>query len=64
MHCYGEGDGDDVTIKVRLTNNVNESDVVKPIMELDIDWRAHRTAFTLHCSRIPVRLWTLIISDI
>jgi hypothetical protein len=54
LHSWGDEDGDDITIKVRLTSQCTKSDIVHPIKELDTDWRAHRTAFTLHCTRIPV----------
>lgn len=54
MHSWGDADGDDVTIKVRLSNLGTKADMVYPIKELDTDWRAYRTAFTLHCTRIPV----------
>jgi len=54
LHSWGDEDGDDITIKVRLTSQCTKSDIVHPIKELNTDWRAHRTAFTLHCTRIPV----------
>jgi hypothetical protein len=39
-----------------LTNICTQADMPKAITELDTDWRAHRTAFVLHCRRIPVNL--------
>lgn len=54
LHSWGGIGGDDVTIKVRLSGMVSHLDIVPAIKELDVDWRAHRSAFTLHCKRIPV----------